>query len=78
MAYSTPGPICRSERKKVLEIGTGNGAEAVMFASSGADYTGVDLTDAALDATRRHLSAMGLKGRLQAENAEALTFSDAS
>jgi ubiquinone/menaquinone biosynthesis C-methylase UbiE len=71
-------PFSEANGKKVLEIGTGNGAEGVMFASNGADYTGVDLTEAALDATRRHFAVMGLAGTFQKENAERLSFPDAS
>ena len=71
-------PFAEAKDKQVLEIGTGNGAEAMMFASHGAHYTGVDLTDAALEATRRHLAVMGLTGRFQSENAERLSFADGS
>ena len=71
-------PFAEAKGKKVLEIGTGNGAEGVMFALNGADYTGVDLTDAALDATRRHFAVMGLSGTFQKENAENLSFPDQS
>src|ERR1700736_6312624 len=45
-----------------------------MFAKNGADYTGVDLTDAALAATRKHFDVLGLDGSFQRENAEALSF----
>lgn len=71
-------PFAESTGKNVLEIGTGNGAEGVMFALNGAYYTGVDLTDAALEATRRHFSVMGLTGTFQKENAEHLSFPDGS
>lgn len=71
-------PFAESRGKQVLEIGTGNGAEGVMFASHGAQYTGVDLTEAALEATRRHFAVMGLTGRFQRENAEHLSFADES
>jgi ubiquinone/menaquinone biosynthesis C-methylase UbiE len=64
--------------KKVLEIGTGNGADGVMFAKHGADYTGVDLTEAALEATRKHFRVLGLSGTFQKENAERLSFADES
>ena len=60
--------------KKVLEIGTGNGADGVMFARNGALYTGVDLTEAALEATRKHFSMLGLAGTFRQENAERLSF----
>jgi ubiquinone/menaquinone biosynthesis C-methylase UbiE len=67
-------PFAEAKGKEVLEIGTGNGADGVMFALSGASYTGVDLTDAALDATRRHFAVLGLQGTFQRENAESLSF----
>ena len=71
-------PFAKAKDKKVLEIGTGNGADGVMFALNGADYTGVDLTDTALEATRRHFAVMGLTGSFQREDAEHLSFSDES
>src|SRR5436190_2324926 len=71
-------PFAEAKGCKVLEIGTGNGADAVMLALNGADYTGVDLTEAALDATSRHFAVMGLTGTFQQENAEALSFPNES
>lgn len=71
-------PFASAEGKSVLEIGTGNGTDGAMFALNGAHYTGVDLTDAALDATRRHFAVLGLTGTFQRENAEALSFPDES
>lgn len=64
--------------KKVLEIGCGNGAEGVLFASVGAQYTGVDLTETAVHATREHFENLRLKGSFQIENAESLSFPNAS
>ncbi len=64
--------------RRVLEIGCGNGADGVMFAEAGADYTGVDLTAAAVAATRKHFAVMGLTGEFQLANAEQLAFPDAS
>jgi SAM-dependent methyltransferase len=49
-----------------------------MFALNGASYTGVDLTEAALDATRKHFEVLGLAGTFQKENAEQLSFQDRS
>jgi ubiquinone/menaquinone biosynthesis C-methylase UbiE len=69
-------PFAEAKGKKVLEIGTGNGADGVMFALNGAHYTGVDLTDAALEATRRHFAVQKLPGSFRTENAESLTFAD--
>ena len=71
-------PFAEGKRKKVLEIGTGNGADGVMFALNGAIYTGVDLTEAALEASRKHFELLGLSGVFQKENAEHLSFPDES
>jgi ubiquinone/menaquinone biosynthesis C-methylase UbiE len=67
-------PFAEAKGKSVLEIGTGNGADGTMFACHGAFYTGADLTEAALEATRRHFAVLGLPGAFQRENAEELTF----
>lgn len=71
-------PFSEGRGKSVLEIGCGNGADGVLWAENGADYTGVDLTQAALDATRKHFETLGLRGTFQRENAEALSFPDES
>ena len=67
-------PFAEAKGKSVLEIGTGNGADGAMFAMNGATYTGVDLTEAALDATRKHFDVLSLPGTFQRENAEQLSF----
>ena len=64
--------------KRVLEIGCGNGADGVMFASRGAHYVGVDLTPEAVDATKRHFAAEGLDGQFRLENSEWLSFANDS
>ena len=71
-------PFAEANGKKVLEIGCGNGVDAVQFARHGALYTGVDLTEAAINATREHFSLRGLAGQFQIENAENLSFQDNS
>jgi SAM-dependent methyltransferase len=71
-------PFADQKGKRVLEIGCGNGADGVMFARAGAQYVGVDLTEAAVEATRNHFRALGLEGRLEIENAEHLSFPDES
>ena len=67
-------PFQEAKGKEVLEIGIGNGADGVMFALNGGQYTGADLTEAALEATRKHFSVLGLKGDFRKENAEQLSF----
>ena len=66
-------PFERFAGKDVLEIGCGLGAEGVRFAQAGARYTGVDLSDVAVDATRLHFEAQGLTGRFLMQNAEELS-----
>jgi SAM-dependent methyltransferase len=58
--------------KRVLEIGCGLGTDAVNFARAGADYTGVELSEASLALARRRFEVFGLKGRLEPCNAEHL------
>lgn len=69
-------PFESGKGKKVLEIGCGNGADGVRWAQHGAIYTGVDLTETAVQATKRHFQVMGLSGTFQVENAESLSFED--
>jgi ubiquinone/menaquinone biosynthesis C-methylase UbiE len=71
-------PFNEANGKRVLEIGCGAGADGVMFAKYGAEYTGVDLTETAVDTTRRHFGVLGLRGTFQVENAERLSFSEGS
>lgn len=58
--------------QSVLEIGCGLGADGARFAQAGAHYTGIDLTPAAVEATRLHFEALGLQGRLLVQDAERM------
>jgi len=69
-------PFSEASEKELLEIGCGNGADGTMFAKAGARYTGVDLTQAAVDATSKHFEALGLTGTFHIDNAEKLSFND--
>lgn len=71
-------PFCETRGRKVLEIGCGNGADGVLFALAGADYVGMDLTETAVHATRRHFKTTGLNGQFHLGNAENLPFRDDS
>lgn len=64
--------------RKVLDIGCGPGWLAVQYASGGAQVTAVDLTETAVQNTKRHLAIRGLEGRVLQANAEALPFDDGS
>jgi SAM-dependent methyltransferase len=58
--------------KKVLEIGCGIGTDAVNFARAGAQYTGVELSEASLDLTKKRFEVFGLKGQFFQANVEDL------
>ncbi len=62
----------------VLEIGCGMGTDGAQFAKAGANYTGIDLTDAAVELARKRFQVSGLKGEFRVADAERLDFPDAS
>jgi ubiquinone/menaquinone biosynthesis C-methylase UbiE len=64
--------------KKVLEIGVGLGADHARWAEAGAELTGIDLTEAAIEHTRSRLELFGLRSRLELGDAEHLPFRDGS
>jgi ubiquinone/menaquinone biosynthesis C-methylase UbiE len=63
---------------QVLEIGCGLGTDGAQFAQAGADYTGVDLTEAAVDLARKRFELFDLQGKFQTADAESLAFEDES
>src|SRR5205807_1035574 len=63
---------------RVLEIGCGLGTDGVQFAQAGADYTGVDLTEAAIDLARKNFEQRFLPGEFKVVDAESLDFADES
>ena len=63
---------------RVLEIGCGLGTDGAQFAKAGADYTGVDLTEAAIDLARKRFELSDLKGQFRVADAENLDFPDES
>src|SRR4051812_26375238 len=63
---------------RVLEIGCGIGTDGLQFARAGAVYTGVDLTDAAIELARKNFAAAGMPGDLRVADAEHLDFADES
>ena len=63
---------------KVLEIGCGLGTDGAQFAEAGADYTGVDLTEAAVELARKRFETFGVPGKFQTADAEQLQFDDNS
>lgn len=63
---------------KVLEIGCGLGTDGAEFAKAGADYIGVDLTEAAVELARKRFELFDLPGKFQTADAENLDFADES
>jgi ubiquinone/menaquinone biosynthesis C-methylase UbiE len=68
----------RWRNKRVLEIGVGLGTDLVRFARGGANLSGIDLTEAAIDLVRRRLALENLDANLRVADAEALPFADES
>ncbi len=71
-------PFPEMRCKEVLEIGCGGGLDGSLFAACGAHYTGIDLTELAVCASRRYFEVLGLPGVFQVANAEELGFRDSS
>ncbi len=63
---------------RVLEIGVGMGADHERFAAAGAELTGVDLTQRAIEHARSRLALRGLSSSLSVCSAERLDFADNS
>jgi SAM-dependent methyltransferase len=62
--------------QRVLEIGVGLGADHQRWAEGGAELYGVDLTQRAVEHTKRRFELMGLKSAIQVGDAEQLPFED--
>ncbi len=64
--------------KRVLEIGVGMGSHAQLFAERCGSYTGIDLTEYAVQATQTRLRLHGLRGDVRRMDAEKMTFEDST
>lgn len=60
--------------KKLLEVGCGIGTDLVRFAKGGAEVTGVDLSQTALELARKNAVLSGVSCDLRLANGEALPF----
>lgn len=63
---------------RVLEIGCGLGTDGAQFAEAGANYTGIDLTNAAIELARKRFELSDLPGEFLVADAENLDFADDS
>ena len=68
----------QSKDLAVLEVGCGLGTDGAQFAKAGADYTGIDLTEAAVDLAKRRFELFQLPGAFRVADAEHLDFPDNS
>src|ERR1043166_3434922 len=70
--------FAHSKNLSVLEVGCGLGTDGAQFAKAGAKYTGIDLTDAAVDLAKRRFELFQLPGNFRVADAEHLDFPDNS
>jgi SAM-dependent methyltransferase len=61
---------------KVLDVGCGQGIDAIEYARAGADLTGIDLTPRHVELARRNLEALGLEADIVEGDGEQLPFAD--
>jgi ubiquinone/menaquinone biosynthesis C-methylase UbiE len=62
--------------QKLLEIGVGAGTDFIRFVRAGANATGVDLTEHAIELVGKRLANEGLEAELVRADAESLPFPD--
>lgn len=62
----------------LLEIGVGCGSHAAILAEHSKNYTGIDLTENAIDTTKKRFKKFGLEGNLIQMDAEKMDFQDDS
>jgi ubiquinone/menaquinone biosynthesis C-methylase UbiE len=66
----------RWKDRDVLEIGCGLGTDGINFARQGANYTGIDLTERAIELVRTRFGYEGFEAQLRVADAENLPFED--
>lgn len=66
----------RYKGKKLLEVGCGWGDALMRFAEGGAEVTGVDLSESAINLAKKYFEHKNLPANLRVGNAEELEFKD--
>lgn len=64
------------KNKNVLEIGIGNGSHAQLLSEFSKSFTGIDITDYAVESTSKRFDLFGLKGFIRRMDAEKMEFPD--
>jgi len=64
--------------KNVLEIGTGVGTDARQIIARGGEYTGINVDNGSVEATKRALEVFGLSGKVVQSSATDIFFGDCS
>jgi ubiquinone/menaquinone biosynthesis C-methylase UbiE len=62
--------------KRVLDVGCGNGYVLSKYAGEGAEVYGVDISETAVEITKRRFSLLSLPADIKVGNAEKLEFED--
>ena len=62
--------------KDVLEIGVGNGSHAQLLAQSAQSFTGIDITDYAVNSTSERMRYFGFNAKIYRMDAEQMKFDD--
>ncbi len=63
-------------KKKVLDVGSGNGYVLSKYATEGADVFGIDITQEGIDLCRKRFDYLNLQGHFQVADAQELPFAD--
>ncbi len=70
--------VGRIQGRRILDVGTGTGRAALLFARGGASVTGIDASEEMLAVARQRAAADGLVATFAVGDAHALTFPDRS
>jgi cyclopropane fatty-acyl-phospholipid synthase-like methyltransferase len=70
--------FARQRGARMLDLGCGSGVLSCVFAEHGADVTGVDITEAGVQMTRRAAAALGCAVNVARMDAESLALREAA
>jgi len=70
--------VGRIQDRRILDVGTGTGRAALLFARGGAQVTGVDASEEMLSVARQHAAEQGVSARFLLGDAHHLDFHNRS